>query len=248
MCIIRMRLDSINKLKIVLSMEKIEPATLDVQNIETYTVPQPRPPYDEDYTSEWQLCGFTLGQIIKATICGEAKGEIRKNPDAGNLVYATMMNRRLNGPMHLLADVNRGPIYNGGMSHPMSRVIFSRWQYSIWNDSSIFENCENFTNKMSELMRGCLLSGPPCHVCGINALRDLGFTEQEAAKTTHYLNPVTADSEENWVVDVIKSWRRHEQDCKNGRPWTDKVRNDAGELTSVRMVCVGKHVFVSGLP
>jgi hypothetical protein len=243
-----MKFGSIDRLKIVLSMEEIKPTEFEAKNLEKDTIPQPRPPYDADYTSEWKLCGFTLGQIIKANICGEAKGEIQKNPDAGNLVYATMMNRRLNGPMHLLENVNRGAIFNGDMSHPMARVIFSKWQYSIWNNDSIFRNCENFTNKMNELMKNCYLNGPPCHACGINALRDLGFTDQEAARTTHYLNPVTADSEANWAVDVIRSWRNHPTECKNGKPWTDQVRNEAGELGSVRMVCVGKHVFVSGLP
>jgi hypothetical protein len=243
-----MKFGSIDRLKIVLSMEKIEPTQLQVQNVEPEIAYQPRTPYDESYTTEWKLCGFTLGEIIKANICGEAKGEMRKNPDAANLVYATMMNRRLHGPAHLLSDVNRGPIYNGDMTHPMARVIFSRWQYSVWNDRSIFDNCENFKNKMNELMSGCLLNGPPCHVCGINALRDLGFTDQEAAKTTHYINPRTADSKENWVIDVIESWRNHPTECKNGTPWTDQIRNDAGQLGTVRMVCVGKHVFISGLP
>lgn len=247
---------SIDKLKLVLSMEKIEPTKLEVGLNDTSNVtPQINntkyPPYDPDYTSEWQLCGFTLGQIIKATICGEAKGEIRRDPDAGNLVYATMMNRRLNGPAHLLGNestLNRGAIYNGMDSHPMSRVMFSRFQYSIWNDKSIFESCESFKNKMNELMSGCLLNGPPCHVCGLNRLKDAGFTTQEASRTTHYINPRSSDSKERWVLDVISSWRKHPAACRSGQAWADQIRNRAGELVTAKLTCIGNHVFVSGLP
>ena len=250
-----MQFGSIDKLRLILSMEKIEPTMLEVGLDDTGNVTTQNTTeygtYDPDYTSEWKLCDVTLGQIIKATICGEAKGEIQRDPNAGNLVYATMMNRRLNGPAHLLGNentLNRGEIYNGIDSHPMSRVIFSRFQYSIWNDKSIFESCENFKNKIKELMSGCSLNGPPCHVCGLNRLREAGFTTQEASRTTHYINPRSSDSEERWVKDVISSWRNHPTACRSGQAWTDQIRNRAGELVTAKLTCIGNHVFVSGLP
>jgi hypothetical protein len=240
----------LEKLKFVLANNARQPQILTPIDSKTLEPKEPSifPPesVDSDVHSEWELCGWTLEKIIIATLCGEARGEVKKDPTAANVVYATIRNRMFNGTVDSF-NVERGNIFPyGSATPPLVNKIFQKYAYSIWNDESIFESCDTFSSKMKELM--CDVIPTVDYNIGIARLIASGMTQKEAANTMHYLNTGTATSEEPWVVSATASKNKHLKECSSGKAWRDVLVGRKGIKFNATLVCIGRHLFVSGVP
>ena len=173
------------------------------------------------------ICGYTDAQLLRATLCAEAKGE----SDAGK---RAVLNVIINRSTTYHGESNTHPMYRG--SNRVSIAILRKWQFSCWNSTS---TCALFKEAYKKAVEGCDIAMTTADYTVFE-----GATDAQAKKILHYINPKTATSREWWVQQVKTQSNAHPTDTS----WIANLPSSKLGTTSIiwRFWRIGNHVFVSG--
>jgi hypothetical protein len=199
---------------------------------------------------------ITEAYIREATICGEGS---REDVAGQSLVWTIAQNRARWRASRRPLKVT---IPAGVPDSPLIRELLNLNAFSCWNttypsaDKKAREKAgydprssESAFRQRAEYLKS-LCRGGSSHedvspAQGIQALKEAGMTEEEAANTFLYLNPKTAGDVDLWAIDAKESARNHPAPEVK---WTDKIRSKDGRQHDATLVRIGRHVFVSGAP
>lgn len=216
------------------------------------SVVAPEPDWSIDQITEpTKCCGLSEWDLVEATLCGEAAGcsEVSRQRVWGVIVNRTMPGTPAGGDPAIL---NRGVCSIGGYG----RTVIKPKQFSCWNavhpgcpnsGKDPFSSCELLKQRVACLKALCgnrpITRGGYTGTSGLDMLKMLGFTDEEAVKVKHYM-----------TLDALLNWRYLCQEAK------DLVRQASGGdsdwVGCVSVVCDGKtykicsdgcHVFISGM-
>lgn len=211
--------------------------------VDTEAVPSDVPwSIDRDTTAI--CCGFSEGDIIRATVCGEAAGCSDLDRQA---VWAVILNRTEETPAGSSAPtIDRGVC---SISGPAAQAI-RNMQFSCWNAENgvdPFSSCAALTARLNRLNGLCgnrpIAAGSFTGISRDETLKALGFPQSERRKVKHYMTP-----------DAFKKWKYI---CQNAKDVFIKTLESNPNFTGNFSVKCGKkthyiavtkcHVFISGV-